>query len=98
MTWPSGSLSRGIPFPTMAWGGDMKRLVDRAGVPMRDVVHIHRRTFARDAKLQRIDTQYILGTAGWKREQMLNRYTVAMREEEEDERLQAFDGFDPFVN
>ena len=88
---------KGNPIGYDSLGTHMRWLADQAGVPIKDVFHIQRRTFARDAKRHRIDTQHILGTAGWNGEQMLNRYTAAMREEE-DERLQAFDGFDSLGN
>ena len=74
------------------WPGScMKRLAEKAGLDLRDVFHIFRRTVARNAKRQKIDTQHILGNLGWKGEQMLNRYTAAMQEEEE--RLKAFEDF-----
>ena len=88
---------KGNPIAYDRLGIHMRRLADRTGVPLKDVFHIYRRTFARDAKRHGIDTQHILGTAGWNGEQMLNRYTEAMREEE-DERMEAFNGFDPFVD
>ena len=59
---------------------------------LRDVFHIFRRTVARNAKRQKIDTQHILGNLGWKGEQMLNRYTAAMQEE----RCKAFEDFELF--
>ena len=84
----------GLPIGYDGLGRDMKRLSERAGVDLRDVCHIFRRTVARNAKRQNIDTQHILGNLGWKGEQMLNRYTAAMQEEEE--RFKAFEDFELF--
>ena len=71
----------GVPDGHAGLGRDMKRLAEKAGLDLRDVFHIFRRTVVRNAKRQNIDTQHILGNLGWKGEQMLNRYTAAMKEE-----------------
>ena len=89
-----GSRSTACPSGALWPGSCMKRLAEKAGLDLRDVFHIFRRTVARNAKRQNIDTQHILGNLGWKGEQMLNRYTAAMQEEEE--RLKAFEDFELF--
>ena len=51
----------GVPIGYAVLGRDMKRLAEKAGLDLRDVFHIFRRTVARNAKRQNIDTQHILG-------------------------------------
>ncbi len=51
----------GVPIGYAGLGRDMKRLAEKAGLDLRDVFHIFRRTVARNAKRQNIDTQHILG-------------------------------------
>ena len=63
---------------------------------VKDVFYIYRRTFARDAKLQSIDPQYILRVTGWESTYMLDYYTAGMRRM--DAAVSAFRDFDPFVD
>ena len=51
----------GVPIGYAGLGRDMKRLAEKARLDLRDVFHIFRRTVARNAKRQNIDTQHILG-------------------------------------
>ena len=74
----------------------MKRLYDGAGVTVKDIFHIFRRTFARDTIIQGIPRQYIQAIAGWVDGQMLDRYTAAMQQEEKA--VHAFSNFEPFVD
>ena len=78
-------------------GTDMDRLRTRAGVKLKDIFHIFRRTFTRDARLSGIPEPYILATTGWSTGAMIAYYTGAMQEEE-DNAIDAFNGFQPFVD
>lgn len=71
----------------------IKRLFERAGIQVKDVLHIFRRTWAAQAERAGIPSQYILATAGWEDRQMLDHYTREMRQENA---VAAFKGFSPF--
>ena len=73
---------------------DMRRLFDRAEIPVKDPMHIFRRTFAAHAVRQGVPRQYTQAIAGWSSSQMLDRYTAAM--EAEEGAIEAFRGFKPF--
>ncbi len=75
-------------------GQDLKRLADRAGVEVKDVCHVYRRTFAAHAVRQSIPRQFVQAIAGWSTPQMLDHYVAAM--EAEEGAIEAFREFKPF--
>ncbi len=75
-------------------GQDIAHLFERAGVPVKDPMHIFRRTFAANAVRQGVPRQYTQAIAGWSTSQMLDRYTAAM--EAEEGAIEAFRQFKPF--
>ena len=84
----------GRPLSYVGLGTDVKRLFERAAIPVKDPMHIFRRTFAARAVRQGIPRQYTQAIAGWSSPQMLDRYTAAM--EAEEGAIEAFKGFKPF--
>ena len=82
------------PMSANAVSTDMKRLVDRAGLDVKDRCHIFRRTWAAGAVRQGIPRQYAVVTGGWSTPRMLDHYTAAMMDEEEA--IEAFKDFEPF--
>ncbi len=83
------------PLPYDGLGADMRKLMVRAGIrgEVKDTFHVFRRTWAANAERRGIPRQYILSVGGWEDVQMLDKYTRAMREEEEA--VEAFKDFDP---
>lgn len=72
----------------------MGAIRQRAGVRYKDVMHIFRRTWAAESSRQQVPTQFILGQAGWESPAMLDRYTRALRDEEDAST--AYTSFKPF--
>lgn len=75
-------------------GRDLSRLFQRAGIEVKDVCHIFRRTWAANSVRQGIPRPYTQAVAGWSTPAMLDRYTAAM--EAEEGAIEAFRDFDPF--
>ena len=96
--WDSDSClwvtEKGRPLGYVGLGTDITRLFQRAEVPVKDALHIFRRTFAANAVRQGVPRQYTQVIAGWSTSQMLDRYTAAM--ESEGEAIEAFKKFKPF--
>ena len=88
---------KGTPFRYHSLGRDIGRVYGDAKVEKKDAFHALRRTFARNAALQGIPNQYIQSVLGWADGQMLQRYTKAMQEEQE-QATEAFSNFQPFVD
>lgn len=83
----------GRPLGYDGLGQDISRLFKRAAIPVKDAMHIFRRTFAAHAVRQGVPRQYTQAIAGWSTSQMLDRYTAAM--EAEEGAMEAFRGFKP---
>ena len=84
----------GGPLGYAGLGQDITHLFERAEIPVKDPMHIFRRTFAAHAVRQGVPRQYTQAIAGWSSSQMLDRYTAAM--EAEEGAIEAFRGFKPF--
>ena len=82
---------RALKYPHL--GQDMKRMLDRAGIDVKDRMHVFRRTWAANAIRQGIPRQYVQAGGGWSTPHMIDHYTAAMQEEEGA--LEAFRDFDP---
>ena len=76
-------------------GTDIKRLANAAGVQYQDVFHIFRRTWAANAIRNNVPRAYIMKMAGWKTPHMIELYTAALLDEEEDA-MEAFHGLGVF--
>lgn len=74
---------------------DLNQVVERAGIQIKDVCHVFRRTFAANAVRQAIPRQYVMAVAGWSKPDMLDHYVRGL-EAETGEALHAFEGFNPF--
>ena len=93
-TWPELWVTeerRPLKYPNL--GQDMKRMLDRAGIQVKDRTHIFRRTWAANAIRQGIPRQYVQAGGGWSTPHMLDHYTAAMQDEEQA--VEAFRTFDP---
>lgn len=72
---------------------DLKRLVERAEIELKDACRIFRRAFAANAVKQSIPRPYVQAIAGWSTPQMTDYYVAAM--EAEEEAMDAFREFKP---
>ena len=82
--------------PLCYWslGQDMQRMMERAGVQVKDVCHIFRRTWAAGAVRQGIPRPWVQGVAGWSTPTMMDHYVEAMQGE--SEAIEAFKDFSPW--
>ena len=85
---------KGAPLGYEGLGEDCETLFERAGITVKDPMHIFRRTFAAWAVRQGVPRQYTQAIAGWSSPQMLDRYVAAM--EAEEGAIEAFRSFKPF--
>lgn len=80
------------PMSYLAVSTDLKRIIDRSGLSIRDRSHIFRRTLAARSQREGVPRQYALAVMGWTTTAMLDRYTRWMQEEE----IEAFRELEPF--
>lgn len=74
---------KGLPFRYDGIGLDIKRLYQRAGVEVVDVLHVYRRSLATSAARQRMPRWYTNRILGWSDDQMQSYYTANMENEDE---------------
>ncbi len=72
------------PMESHMLAQDVKRVMQYAGVEVRDRCHIFRRTFAALALSQHRDDRHIMAVAGWTGRKMLDHYAAGMRKDGPD--------------
>ena len=82
-TWPHLWVTEErMPLKYPNLGQDMHRMLERAGIKVKDRTHVFRRTWAANAIRQGIPRPYVQAGGGWSTPHMLDHYTAAMQEKE----------------